>query len=65
MVLESEGHWGQEHLDRLGAIRCNLLAAFKDITLADFHNLREVEDCEVTLQWVIHYMMQHEAGHRS
>lgn len=55
----------ETHLKRLEIIRDKLLGAFKDITIADFHKLRAVEDYEVTPQWVIHHLMQHEAVHRS
>jgi len=53
------------HLRRLEQIRERLLAAFRDMTVEDFRRPRSLADYDVTPEWVIHHLMQHEAEHRS
>jgi len=53
-----------EHLDRLVFVRELLVDAFEQITLADFHRARRLPDYNVTPEWVLHHLMQHEAEHR-
>jgi uncharacterized damage-inducible protein DinB len=53
-----------EHLGRLNAIREQVLAAFRRMTLAEFRRPRRLPDYEVTPEWVIHHLIQHEAEHR-
>lgn len=53
-----------EHLHRLDFTRNALLTAFQSITLTDFRRLRIFEHYEVTPEWVLHHLMQHEAEHR-
>jgi uncharacterized damage-inducible protein DinB len=53
-----------DHLQRLDRIRAHLLAAFRDMSLADFRRLRHLEWYDVTPEWVLHHLIQHEAEHR-
>lgn len=53
-----------EHLALLGAIRERLLAAFEAMTLEHFQRPRALPDYDVTPEWVLHHLMQHEAEHR-
>lgn len=52
------------HLDRLLNCRQNFLSAFQGMSFDEFRRLRKTEDYEVTPEWVIHHLMQHEAEHR-
>ncbi len=54
----------QEYVDRLDAVRAMLLAAFRDMTLAEFHRVRVLPEYDVTPGFVLHHLMQHEAEHR-
>lgn len=54
----------EEHLNRLDAVRAALLAAFRAISVEDFRRTRHLADYDVTPEWVLHHLMQHEAGHR-
>ena len=53
-----------EHLELLAEIRMRLLAAFQPMTLADFQTLRALPSYDVSPEWVLHHLMQHEAEHR-
>lgn len=53
-----------DHLARLAAIRENLLAVFRVMTMEDFRREREMDDYFVTPEWVLHHLSQHEAEHR-
>ncbi|HET7087648.1 MAG TPA: DUF664 domain-containing protein, partial [Anaerolineae bacterium] len=52
------------HLRRLGAVRSILLDAFRGMSLDEFRRARSTQDYDVTPEWVIHHLMQHEAEHR-
>jgi len=52
------------HLDRLLKCRQYLLSAFKGMSVDEFRRPRKMNDYEVTPEWVIHHLMQHEAEHR-
>jgi len=53
-----------DHMARLKAIRDNLLAVFHPMSLDDFRRPRELEQYDVTPEWVIHHLSQHEDEHR-
>lgn len=53
-----------EHLRRLEAVRQILLDAFRGMTTAEFRRPRHLPDYDVTPEWVLHHLMQHEAEHR-
>jgi len=52
------------HLDRLAKCRQYLLSAFKGMSVDEFRRPRKMKNYEVTPEWVIHHLMQHEAEHR-
>ena len=52
------------HFKRLDSTRSIVLDVFKQMTLADFRRARSVERYDVTPEWVIHHLIQHEAEHR-
>jgi uncharacterized damage-inducible protein DinB len=55
----------EEHLVRLAAVREAALSVFRQMDLADFRRIRSLPEYDVTPEWVLHHLMQHEAEHRS
>lgn len=55
----------EEHLVRLAAVRETALTAYRQMDLADFRRVRSLPEYDVTPEWVLHHLMQHEAEHRS
>ncbi|MEZ4669718.1 MAG: DinB family protein [Anaerolineae bacterium] len=53
-----------DHFKRLDSTRQLLLSTFNSMTLDDFRRLRHLERYDVSPEWVIHHLMQHEAEHR-
>jgi uncharacterized damage-inducible protein DinB len=53
-----------EHLRRLEATRQQLLHVYRNLTLEDFCHPRSLEQYDVTPEWVLHHLCQHEAEHR-
>ncbi|MCX6047783.1 MAG: DinB family protein [Chloroflexi bacterium] len=53
-----------KHMARLDTTRATLLAVFRQISVEDFRRLRKLADYDVTPEWVIHHLCQHEAEHR-
>lgn len=52
------------HLERVSASRALTLAAFRGMSSAEFRRPRSVEDYEITPEWALHHLVQHEAEHR-
>ena len=59
-----EGFTFESHLQRLDATREIFLTALQPMSLTEFRRLRAFERYEVTPEWVIHHLIQHEAQHR-
>jgi uncharacterized damage-inducible protein DinB len=55
----------ESHLERLAQVRALLLAVFQQMDLANFRQARTLPDYDVTPEWVLHHLLQHEAEHRS
>jgi uncharacterized damage-inducible protein DinB len=53
-----------EHLRRLDATRAALLARLRPMDAADLRRPRRLERYDVTPEWVLHHLLQHEAEHR-
>lgn len=54
-----------EHRERLAAVRRRLVDTYRTMTLDDFRRARAVQEGDVTPEWVLQYLFQHEAEHRS
>lgn len=54
-----------QHLQRLATVRSALLAAYTSMTAEDFVTPRRLAEYDVSPEWVLHHLMQHEAEHRS
>ena len=53
-----------EHVTRLDKTRQFLLDTFKSMTLEDYGRLRDLPDYDVSPEWVLHHVAQHEDEHR-
>ncbi|OWA37967.1 damage-inducible protein DinB [Saccharibacillus sp. O16] len=54
----------ERHTQRLAAVRGDLLERFRMVDLEDWRHPRELPDYEVTPEWVIYHLIEHEAHHR-
>lgn len=54
----------EAHIQCLTAMREYFLNAMRAVTDEDFQRVRSFPDYQVTPEWVIHHLMQHEAEHR-
>ncbi len=54
----------QSHLARMAASRQLLLNALRPMTAEDFYRVRRLDAYDVTPEWVLYHLMEHEAGHR-
>jgi uncharacterized damage-inducible protein DinB len=54
-----------QHRSRLEMVRQEVLRVYQAIDLDDFYRVRHLPDYDVTPEWVLHHLMQHEAEHRS
>jgi uncharacterized damage-inducible protein DinB len=64
MLTIVKGEPLEKHWQRLDAVRALLLDTFKSMTLAEYRRVRTFERYDVTPEWVLHHLMQHEAEHR-
>lgn len=53
-----------DHLERLASVRQRVLDTYTEMDLADFRRARLLPDYDVTPEWVLHHLIQHEAEHR-
>jgi uncharacterized damage-inducible protein DinB len=54
----------EEHIQRLDLVREHLLNSFREMPMEEFRRLRRFPDYQVTPEWVLHHLIQHEAEHR-
>ena len=52
------------HLRRLQLVRRSLLDAFRDMSLDEFRRPRRFPKYDVTPEWVVQHLVQHEGEHR-
>jgi uncharacterized damage-inducible protein DinB len=53
-----------EHLRRLDATRAIFLRTFREMTLEEFRRLRRLDSYDVTPEWIVYHLIQHESEHR-
>lgn len=53
-----------DHLDRLAFVRRHFLEQMRSVDEADYRRVRSLEPYDVTPEWVLHHLAQHEADHR-
>jgi len=54
-----------EHYERFELVRRLLLDTYTSMSLDEFHRPRSFPEYDVTPEWVLHHLCQHEAEHRS
>lgn len=64
-LTQIQGFSLEQHLNRLEIVRRLLLDAYQQMDLAEFRRARSLPNYDVTPEWVLHHLMQHEAEHRS
>jgi uncharacterized damage-inducible protein DinB len=64
-LTQVQGFSLEEHLRRLEIVRGLLLDVYQPMDLREFRRLRSLPNYDVTPEWVLHHLMQHEAEHRS
>ncbi|MCE7983236.1 MAG: DinB family protein [Caldilinea sp. CFX5] len=52
------------HLARLAASRQLLLDELRSLTAAELYHVRRFEPYDVTPEWVLYHLLEHETGHR-
>ena len=55
----------EQHLKRLETVRGLLLDVYERMDLPEFRRVRSLANYDVTPEWVLYHLMQHEAEHRS
>lgn len=60
-----EGFTVEQHLQRLESVRRLLLVGYRQMDLIAFRRVRSLPQYDVTPEYVLHHLMQHEAEHRS
>ena len=70
-VRDSEGNLAivagdsaAQHEERLSYVRNKLVEALSVMSLSEFGRVRHLQPYDVTPQWVVHHLLQHEAQHR-
>ena len=53
-----------DHIQRLDDARTRLLDVYADMSLAEFRRVRHLSNYDVTPEWVLHHLIQHETEHR-
>ncbi|MFN8490625.1 MAG: DinB family protein [Caldilineaceae bacterium] len=53
-----------EHLQRLDTVRTALMAAFQSMSLEEFRRPRQLPSYDVTPEWVLYHLIEHETAHR-
>jgi uncharacterized damage-inducible protein DinB len=63
-LTQVQGSSLEQHLRRLETVRSLLLDVYQPMALAEFRRARSLANYDVTPEWVLHHLMQHEAEHR-
>ena len=53
-----------EHFQRLDTVRKYFLEALQQLSRDEFFRVRNLDKYDITPEWVIHHLIQHEAEHR-
>jgi uncharacterized damage-inducible protein DinB len=64
-LTQVQGFSLEEHLSRLATVRELVLAGYQQMELAEFRRVHTLPYYDVTAEYVLHHVMQHEAEHRS
>lgn len=63
-LIHIAGQSLEEHFDRLHQVREAFLSHFRSMSLVSWRKPRVFEDYEVTPEWVVYHLIEHESHHR-
>jgi uncharacterized damage-inducible protein DinB len=63
-LTQIEGRDLDEHLHRLNSVREELLSHYRSMDLKDWRKPRILKHYDVTPEWVIYHLIEHESHHR-
>jgi uncharacterized damage-inducible protein DinB len=63
-LTQTPGFSLEQHLERLETVRSLLLDVYQQMALSEFRRVRSLTHYDVTPEYVLHHLMQHEAEHR-
>ncbi|KMJ57469.1 damage-inducible protein DinB [Bacillus sp. LL01] len=63
-LVHVEGDSLEDHFHRLSKVREVLLSHFRSMDLEDWRKARVLDEYDVTPEWVIYHLVEHEAHHR-
>lgn len=64
-LTQVQGEPMEVHFERLATIRRFTVDTYRAMDLDEFRRIRSLAYYDVTPEWVLHHLMQHEAEHRS
>ncbi len=64
MLVAPAGRSLEEQLHVLDLVRARLVETFGSMSLDEYRRARRLPQYDVTPEWVLHHLMQHEAEHR-
>ena len=64
LLTQVQGVTLAKHLSLLEKVRHILLDVYAQMDLADYRRVRSLDYYDVTPEWVLHHLLQHEAEHR-
>jgi uncharacterized damage-inducible protein DinB len=64
LLVAVRGETLESHLRRLDAVRARLVLVYAQFTLPEFLRPRFLPYYEVSPEWTLHHLLQHEAEHR-
>lgn len=59
-----QGHDLDSYLSRLAMVREKLLEAYKEMTLEDYRRAKSLPQYDVSPEWVLYHLVEHEVEHR-
>lgn len=62
-LIHLPGDTPERHLARLDYVRSLFLESFRGMSLENFRRPRSLPEYDVTPEWVIYHLLEHEAGH--
>ncbi|HUX49281.1 MAG TPA: DinB family protein [Spirochaetia bacterium] len=63
-IPQVKGFTINQHVARLKFVRSAVLEVYRGMDLDDFRRVRKLESYDVTPEWVLYHLIEHEAEHR-
>jgi uncharacterized damage-inducible protein DinB len=64
-LTQIKGTTKEQHVERLQKVRSLLLEFLRSMRAEEFHRIRTREKFDVSADWVLHHLIQHESEHRA